>query len=273
MEQQIGTLWTALNDEKNPRMLAGLLSVVVLLLHLWITAILLEPTTNEKPLEKAKVMEVALIVQKPPEEKKPEPPKPEPPKPKPKPPKPAPPKPTPVKKPPKKPEAPPVVKVKEPIVHKVGEIEKPKAVAKEAPYRPPVLVNPFAKPNAPPTKSTPSVAKPSAPARSAPAKPTNSGSSNASQGGNSGVVPLVRVQPTYPARAASRHIEGWVKVEFTVNASGGVTNPVVVGASPPGIFDEAALNAIRRWRFKQRIVNGSPVAQRAVQVLRFKLAR
>jgi periplasmic protein TonB len=84
-------------------------------------------------------------------------------------------------------------------------------------------------------------------------------------------VPLTRVQPKYPMRAANRHIEGWVKIEFTVTENGTVTNAVVVAAEPTGIFDDAALDAIAKWTFKQKIVNGKSVKQRAVQVLKFKL--
>ena len=87
----------------------------------------------------------------------------------------------------------------------------------------------------------------------------------------SGVVPLVRVPPKYPARAASRHIEGWVKVEFTIQTDGSVDNAVVVGSEPENTFDDAALTAISKWKFKEKIVNGVAVPQRAVQKLQFKL--
>jgi protein TonB len=87
----------------------------------------------------------------------------------------------------------------------------------------------------------------------------------------SGVVPLVRVPPKYPARAASRHIEGWVKVEFTIQTDGSVDDAVVVGSEPENIFNDAALTAIGKWKFKEKIVNGVAVPQRAVQRLQFKL--
>ena len=82
---------------------------------------------------------------------------------------------------------------------------------------------------------------------------------------------MVRVPPKYPARAASRQIEGWVKVEFTIQTDGSVDNAVVVGSEPEAIFDDAALTAISKWKFKEKIVNGVAVPQRAVQQLQFKL--
>ena len=36
------------------------------------------------------------------------------------------------------------------------------------------------------------------------------------------MLPLVNVTPTYPTRAASRGIEGWCQVSFTVTETGGV---------------------------------------------------
>lgn len=56
--------------------------------------------------------------------------------------------------------------------------------------------------------------------------------------------------PSYPPDALREGRSGEVVVEFTVNADGSVSNPRVVRASPPRMFDRAALNAVRRWRFQ-----------------------
>ena len=83
---------------------------------------------------------------------------------------------------------------------------------------------------------------------------------------------LVRPQPEYPAGPASRNIEGWVMIEFTVAASGAVTDPHVVDAEPSGVFDAAALKAIARWKYNPRVVNGAPVEHRGMRVvIRFDL--
>lgn len=87
-----------------------------------------------------------------------------------------------------------------------------------------------------------------------------------------GVIPLVRVPPHYPSRALKRHIEGWVKIEFTITASGQVANPTVIAAEPSGIFNDEALAAIAKWKFREKRVDGAPVEQRAVQTLQFRLA-
>ncbi len=87
------------------------------------------------------------------------------------------------------------------------------------------------------------------------------------------LIPLVRIPPRYPMRAQSRRIEGWVKVEFTITASGGVKNAKVVESQPSTVFDRAALKAIARWKFKPKIMDGAAIEQRAVQILQFKLAK
>jgi protein TonB len=94
------------------------------------------------------------------------------------------------------------------------------------------------------------------------------------QGGsaNQEIVPLVRVPPIYPRRAAIKGIEGWVKVEFTVLETGDVANVTVLSAKPRRIFDRAAINAISSWKFRPKISNGKPVKERATQIITFKLS-
>lgn len=87
------------------------------------------------------------------------------------------------------------------------------------------------------------------------------------------VIPLVRIPPIYPRRAANRRIQGWVKVEFIITTEGLVKDPVVVKSMPNSIFNSAALKAIKRWKFKPHIVEGHAYEQRASQTLEFKLGR
>jgi protein TonB len=83
---------------------------------------------------------------------------------------------------------------------------------------------------------------------------------------DSDIVPLVRVLPQYPPRAASRGIEGYVVVEFTISAAGTVKDPVIVEAHPSSIFNRAMLRAIRKWKYKPKIVNGVAVERKGVRV-------
>lgn len=88
---------------------------------------------------------------------------------------------------------------------------------------------------------------------------------------SSNVTPIVRTLPKYPAQALRRSVEGWVKIEFIITTDGNVSNPRVIAAQPSDEFNDAALAAIRQWKFKGKVVNGQPATQRTIQTLRFKL--
>ncbi|MBW1683525.1 MAG: energy transducer TonB [Deltaproteobacteria bacterium] len=83
---------------------------------------------------------------------------------------------------------------------------------------------------------------------------------------DSDIIPLVRVLPQYPPRAASRGIEGWVVVEFTISAAGTVKDPVIIDAHPSSIFNRAMLRAIRKWKYRPKIVDGVAVERTGVRV-------
>ena len=72
-------------------------------------------------------------------------------------------------------------------------------------------------------------------------------------------VPLVRVPPQYPIRASERGIEGWVVLKFTITETGTARNPVVVAAKPKRIFDRAAIQALRKWKYRPRVIDGVAV--------------
>jgi protein TonB len=93
-------------------------------------------------------------------------------------------------------------------------------------------------------------------------------------GSDRDVIPLVRIPPDYPPRALARGLEGWVQVQFTITPTGTVSNAKVVRAEPPGIFNDAALKAIARWRYNPKIEGGVAVDRVGVQtVIRFELQK
>lgn len=85
------------------------------------------------------------------------------------------------------------------------------------------------------------------------------------------LVVLSRVLPDYPPRAKIQGIQGWVQLEITVSETGTVTAAKVVAAKPSSVFDQAALEAIRHWRFKPAYRQGRPVQRRALQKIFFRL--
>lgn len=71
-------------------------------------------------------------------------------------------------------------------------------------------------------------------------------------------MPIVQVAPQYPRRAAERGLEGYVTLEFVVTRQGTVRDPVVIESSS-AIFDRAALDAVMRFRYRPRVIDGEPV--------------
>ena len=61
--------------------------------------------------------------------------------------------------------------------------------------------------------------------------------------------PLRRVLPTYPRLAQSYDQEGWVALKYNVAADGVVFNVRAVHSSPEGIFEQASVAALVRWRY------------------------
>lgn len=57
-------------------------------------------------------------------------------------------------------------------------------------------------------------------------------------------------RPSYPSAARAEGVEGYVVLEYRVSEAGEVEAPRVVESSPPGVFDGAALAAIRSWRYR-----------------------
>jgi periplasmic protein TonB len=71
-------------------------------------------------------------------------------------------------------------------------------------------------------------------------------------------MPIVQVAPQYPRRAAERGLEGYVTLEFTVTRQGTVRDPVVIEPTS-SIFDRAAIDAVMRFRYRPRVIDGEPV--------------
>ena len=88
------------------------------------------------------------------------------------------------------------------------------------------------------------------------------------------MLPLVNVTPQYPTRAASRGIQGWCQVSFTVDGDGNVVEDtiVVVDAEPPNIFNRSSIRAAARFKFQPRVQDGVGVPVPNVQyVFRYVL--
>jgi TonB family protein len=70
--------------------------------------------------------------------------------------------------------------------------------------------------------------------------------------------------PAYPKAALDAGQEGTVVVRFSVSQNGDVHDLEVVCATMPGIFDEAALTAIRTWRYS---IPGNRTARAQIDII------
>jgi protein TonB len=88
---------------------------------------------------------------------------------------------------------------------------------------------------------------------------TGVSNTDGSAGENANAEPIERVKPEFPQEAALKGIEGWVLLRFDIREDGGVENISVVDASPRGMFEKKAREAIRKWKYAPRISNGEKV--------------
>ncbi|WP_154222245.1 M56 family metallopeptidase [Marinicella rhabdoformis] len=77
---------------------------------------------------------------------------------------------------------------------------------------------------------------------------------------------LERVAPRYPLSAYQKKLNGVVELNFLVTQSGQVKEVKVTASEPAGVFDKAAIAAIKQWTFE-------PLAQdtHGTQVMEFKM--
>jgi protein TonB len=79
------------------------------------------------------------------------------------------------------------------------------------------------------------------------------------------------VSPVYPPIAASARIEGTVVLEAVIDREGNVSNLRVVKSIP--LLDNAALEAVRQWKYEPTRLNGRPVPVVMTVTLSFVLKR
>lgn len=79
--------------------------------------------------------------------------------------------------------------------------------------------------------------------------------------------------PDYPARALRSGQEGLVKLLVSVSAAGAPEEIEIEVSSGHAVLDQAALEAVRRWRFEPAHRDGQAVAGDIVVPIRFRLDR
>ncbi len=75
-------------------------------------------------------------------------------------------------------------------------------------------------------------------------------------------IPSVRIEPLYPRDALLEGTEGSVSLVFDIDETGRVTNIRVIESKPHRVFDKAAVNALRKWKYQAKTEGGQPVTVR-----------
>src|SRR5579884_3607074 len=78
-----------------------------------------------------------------------------------------------------------------------------------------------------------------------------------SQGVTQGMV-LHKVNPVYPALARAARVQGSVVLAAIIGKDGTIQNLHVISSSSP-LLIQAALDAVKQWRYRPYILNGEPV--------------
>lgn len=71
-------------------------------------------------------------------------------------------------------------------------------------------------------------------------------------------IPIVRIEPVYPAREASRGNSGSCTVIFDITPQGTTTN-IRSLACDSRAFEQATMNAVSRWRYNPQVQDGEPI--------------
>jgi len=87
--------------------------------------------------------------------------------------------------------------------------------------------------------------------------------------GSREAVPIVKVDPIYPDMALRERVQGVVILDVVVNREGVPVNLRVVRSH--AVFDAAAMEAVRKWRFSSYLVGGHPVPFKVLVTVQFQL--
>lgn len=136
----------------------------------------------------------------------------------------------------------------------------------------------------PPIALAPAVLQPAAVALAAPAPPAAepvppapaaappAPAATVQSGGDLGTRVLSAPPPRYPTQSRRRREQGTVELLLTLGTDGSVEAISVSRSSGFERLDDAALSAVRRWRWEPTVQAGAPVRVRGIVAIPFVLA-
>jgi len=78
------------------------------------------------------------------------------------------------------------------------------------------------------------------------------------------------VKPVYPPIAKAARVSGSVVLQATISKDGSIENLRVVNGHP--MLVQAALDAVKQWRYKPYVLNGEPVEVETQITVNFTLS-
>jgi TonB family protein len=78
-----------------------------------------------------------------------------------------------------------------------------------------------------------------------------------------------KVEPKYPASARAEHIQEQVMMMVRISSHGEVSEVNLIKPDP--LFGQAAIDAVKQWKYKPYLVNGLPVEVETPAVITFEL--
>jgi periplasmic protein TonB len=82
---------------------------------------------------------------------------------------------------------------------------------------------------------------------------------------------ILRIQPVYPPLGKAMRVEGVVVLLATISKNGTIENLRV--ASGPALLQQAAMDAVKTWRYRPYLLNGEPVEVETTVNVVFTLGR
>lgn len=77
------------------------------------------------------------------------------------------------------------------------------------------------------------------------------------------------VPPEYPSLARAQHVSGGVTIDALIDANGRVTKMKVL--SGPTLLEQAAMDALRQWRYEPAMLDGKAVPMHLTVTIQFRL--
>jgi protein TonB len=79
-----------------------------------------------------------------------------------------------------------------------------------------------------------------------------------------------KVQPSYPPLARAARIQGTVLLQALISKQGTIEHLQLISGHP--MLVQAAMDAVRQWRYRPYVLNGEPVEVETQITVNFSLA-